>query len=155
MIVPLFIYAFRLGLLDSRFALIAVYSALNIPFAFWLLNGFFNTVPGEIIDSALVDGCGEVSALWHVVLPVVRPGLISAATFAFLLAWNDFALASVLTTSSAKTLPLLINSFNTGNGVAWGPMAAATTLAILPPVILMFAVRRWFVAGLTAGAVKG
>ena len=155
MVVPMFLYMYQLGMLDTKTGLIGVYTALNIPFAFWMMHGFIKTVPSEMVDAALVDGCTPLSALVRIVLPVVGPGLVAAAAFSFILAWNDFALAAVLTTSQAKTVPLMILSFRSPEGVFWGPMAAAATLAIAPPVLLMLFLQKWMVRGLTLGATKG
>ena len=155
MVVPMFLGMYRVGLLDTQIGLIIVYTALNIPFAFWMLHGFIKTVPLEIADAALVDGCTEITALFRVILPLIGPGLVAAAAFSFILAWNDFALAVVLTTSQAKTLPLLIQSFQGPEGTFWGPMAAGATIAIAPPVILLLIAQNWMVKGLTMGAAKG
>jgi multiple sugar transport system permease protein len=155
MVVPTFLYLYQIGLLDTQVGLIAVYTALNIPFAFWMLHGFIMTVPPELIDAAQVDGCTKISALTRIVVPLLGPGLVAAAAFAFILSWNDFALAAVLTTSQAKTLPLMILSFQGPEGTAWGPMAAGATVAITPPVLLLLISQRWMVKGLTLGATKG
>jgi multiple sugar transport system permease protein len=155
MVVPTFLYMYQLGVLDTRSGLIAVYTALNIPFALWMMHGFIKTVPAEMVDAALVDGCTPLSALLRVVLPVVGPGLVAAAAFSFIFAWNDFALAAVLTTSQAKTMPLMILSFQGPEGTFWGPMAAGATLSIAPPVLLMLILQKWMVRGLTMGATKG
>ncbi|GLY92299.1 carbohydrate ABC transporter permease [Actinoallomurus iriomotensis] len=152
--VPLFLLLFRLGLIDTTSGLALVYAAMILPFAFWMLHNFINTVPEEVADAALVDGCTELSALWRVVLPMLRPGLVSAVLFSFTFAWTDFALAAVLTNSRAKTMPLFVNSFQSSEGIAWGPMAAGTVLAILPPVLILIVGRKWLIAGLTMGAGK-
>ncbi len=155
MIVPTFLYMYQLGLLDTRTGLLAVYTALNIPFALWMMHGFIKTVPVDMMDAALVDGCTPLSALMRIVLPVVGPGLVAAAAFSFIFAWNDFALAAVLTANQAKTIPLLILSFQGPEGTFWGPMAAGATLSIAPPVLLMLILQKWMVRGLTMGATKG
>lgn len=155
MIVPMFLYMYQLDLLDTRVGLALVYTGLNIPFAFWMLYGFIKTVPSELIDAALVDGCSEISALVRIVLPVIGPGIVAASAFCFIFAWNDFALAAVITTSNAKTMPMMIFSFRGPEGVVWGPMAAGATMAIAPPVILLLFLQKWMVRGLTMGATKG
>ncbi len=155
MTVPMFLYLFQLGLLDTRTGLAAVYTALNIPFAFWMLHGFIKTVPSEVIDAALVDGCTPLSALWRIVVPVIGPGLVAAAAFCFIFSWNDFAIAAVLTSSNAQTMPMMILTFRAPEGTDWGPMAAAATLTIAPPIILMLLFQKWMVKGLTMGATKG
>lgn len=154
MTVPLFLFLFRLGLIDTVRGLSVVYAALILPFTFWLMHSFINTIPTEVADAALVDGCTELTALWRVVLPMLRPGLISAGLFAFTFAWTDFALAAVLTSSRAQTLPLFVDSFQSPEGVAWGPMAAGAVLAIAPPILVLAVGKRWLVSGLTLGAGK-
>lgn len=155
MIVPMFLYMLQLGLLDTRIGLAAVYTALNIPFAFWMLHGFIKTVPSEVLDAALVDGCTPFSALWRIVLPVIGPGLIAAGAFCFIFSWNDFAIAAVLTSSEARTLPMMIFTFRSPEGAVWGPMAAAAVVSVTPPLVLMLVFQRWMVKGLTMGATKG
>ena len=106
-------------------------------------------------DPVLKEDSSRVQALRRVVLPLVAPGLAATSIYAFLLAWNDFALALMLTSRNAKTLPLIVMSFASEEGVQWGPMAAAVVLILLPPVILVSVVQRHLARGLTLGAVRG
>jgi multiple sugar transport system permease protein len=153
--IPLFLLMNNLGLVDSRLALIASYTAINIPFAIWMVRGFMDEIPRELEDAAMIDGCSRLQAMVRVVLPLIRPGLAASAVFAFLLAWNDFAIALILTAKDAKTLPLMVVSFITEEGVLWGPMSAAATLALLPPVIFVLLTHHHLARGLTMGGVKG
>lgn len=154
-VVPLFLLMNRLGLMDSHIALIMAYTAINIPFAVWMLRGFMDEIPIDLEDAAMVDGCSRIKALFQIVFPLILPGLAATSVFAFLLAWNDFALALILTSREAKTLPLIVTSFITEEGILWGPMAAASSLILLPPVLFVVFAQRHLAKGLTMGAVKG
>ncbi|QQO10626.1 carbohydrate ABC transporter permease [Breznakiella homolactica] len=153
--IPFFLLINSLGLLDTRTALILAYTGLNIPFATWMLRGFFDEVPKELDEAAMVDGCNRNRMLWQIILPLIAPGLAATAVFSFLLSWNDFALALVLTSRNAKTLPLIVTSFITDEGISWGPMSAAATVVLIPPIILMLLTQKHIAKGLTMGAVKG
>lgn len=153
--VPIFLLMNSLKLTDTHFALIAAYTAINIPFAVWMLRGFLDEIPIDLEDAARIDGCSRLGALFRVVFPLIAPGVAATAVFSFLLAWNDFALALILTNSDAKTLPLIVMSFITEEGVLWGPMSAAATLILLPPVFFVIFAQRHLAKGLTMGAVKG
>ncbi len=153
--VPLFLLLNSLRLVDTQIGLITAYTALNLPFAVWMLRGFFDEIPVDLDHAAMIDGCSRFGALVRVILPLVAPGVAATAVFSFLLAWNDFALALILTNSNAKTLPLVVMSFITEEGVAWGPMSAAATLILMPPVLFVILAHRHLARGLTMGAVKG
>jgi multiple sugar transport system permease protein len=135
--------------------LIITYLSFALPFAIWLMAAFFNTIPIELEDAARIDGCSRLGSLWRVVLPLIAPGMAAASVYAFLLAWNDFALALVLTSREAKTLPLMVMAFFTSEGVEWGPMSAAVTVALLPPILFVILMQKHLAKGLTMGAVKG
>jgi multiple sugar transport system permease protein len=154
-IVPMFLLMNALKLLDTHLGLIMAYTAVNVPFAVWMLRGFIDEVPLELEDAARIDGCSRLGSLWRVVLPLIAPGMAAASVYAFLLAWNDFALALILTSRQAKTLPLMVMAFFTSEGVEWGPMAAAVTVALLPPVLFVILMQKHLAKGLTMGAVKG
>ena len=154
-IVPIFLLMISLGLLDTRWALIMAYTALNIPFAVWMLRGFMDEVPSTLADAALIDGCSEMGVLWWVIFPLVAPGIVATAVFSFLLSWSEFPLALVLTSTKAKTLPLIAVSFVTEQGILWAPMMAAATIALAPPVLFVILTHRGLAKGLTFGAVKG
>ncbi len=153
--VPIYLLMNDLGMTDTHFALIAAYTAINIPFAVWMLRGFMDEIPIDLEDAAMIDGCTRLGALFRIVFPLMAPGLAATAVFSFLLSWNDFALALILTNSNAKTLPLIVMSFITEEGILWGPMSAAATLILLPPVLFVIFAQRHLAKGLTMGAVKG
>ncbi len=154
-IVPMFLLMNALKLLDTHLGLILAYTAVNVPFAVWMLRGFIDEVPLELEDAARIDGCSRLGSLWRVVLPLIAPGMAASSVYAFLLAWNDFALALILTSRQAKTLPLMVMAFFTSEGVEWGPMAAAVTVALLPPILFVILMQKHLAKGLTMGAVKG
>lgn len=153
--IPFFLLINSLNLLDTKTALILAYTGLNIPFATWMLRGFFDEVPMELDEAAMVDGCNRNKMLWRILVPLIAPGLAATAVFSFLLSWNDFALALVLTSRNSKTLPLIVTSFITDEGIFWGPMSAAATVVLVPPIILMLLTQKHIAKGLTMGAVKG
>lgn len=154
-IIPFFLLIHSMGILDTRISLIIAYTALNLPLATWMLRGFIDEVPLELDDAAIVDGCGRGRTLWTIIAPLTAPGLVATAVFAYVLSWNDFALALVLTLRRAKTLPLLVTAFITEEGVFWGPMSAAAIIVFIPPIILFLLTYKHLAKGLTLGAVKG
>ena len=154
-IIPLFQLLRVIGLYDSLVGLTLIHTAILLPFVVWLLYGFFKTIPKEIEDAALIDGCTRMGALWRVILPLILPGLGATALFAFLGSWNEFFFALLLTSSdSARTIPVGIGLFVGEYQDVWNQMAAAATLFSLPPLLLFLLMRKTFVKGLAAGAIK-
>jgi multiple sugar transport system permease protein len=154
--IPMFIVYRKLNLIDTRAGLIIIYSALTIPFATWLMQGFFIDLPAELDDAARIDGCSRLGSFLHVALPLVRPGLAATAIFIFIMIWNEFSLGLMLATSSrARTLPVALYEFVGEFRVAWGPLTAVGTVLLIPTVIFTFFAQRHLVKGLTLGAVKG
>ena len=148
-------YLFAEGLIDGRIGLILFYTALNLPFAIWLLIGFLRQIPGEIEEAAIVDGCSQWQVFTRIIFPLMRPGFAVAAIFTFRISWNEFLLALVLTDRNTRTLPVGITLFLTEQGVQWGRIMAMGTLIVIPPLLLTFVAARQIIAGMTAGAVKG
>ncbi len=148
-------YLFAEGLVDGRIGLTLFYTALNLPFAIWLLIGFLRQIPTEIEEAAIVDGASQWQVFTRVIFPLMRPGLAVAAIFTFRISWNEFLLALVLTDRNTRTLPVGITLFLTEQGVQWGRIMAMGTLIVIPPLILTFVAARQIIAGMTAGAVKG
>lgn len=153
-IIPIFILMRMLGLLDTRAGLIIAYTTMNLPFATWLLRGFFQEVPRELDESALVDGCSWFSAFLRVVLPLAAPGLVVTAIFVFIFSWNEFLFALILTATKSETLPVAVTGFIRETGVMWGHMAAAGVVIMAPMALFSLAVQRYMVRGLTMGAIK-
>jgi multiple sugar transport system permease protein len=155
-ILPVYQFLSGFGLLDTRIALIAVYAGFVTPFVIWLMRGYFENISPELDDAARVDGCSRLGALWRVMLPVSLPGLFSTAVLAFLLCWDEFFYALILTqTSNSQTLPVAINDFIGRHSTDFGLLAAGGLIAAIPPVVIAFVCQRYIVSGLTAGSVKG
>ena len=145
-----------LGLVDTRLGLILCHCILTFPLALWMLKSFFEGVPREIDEAAWVDGASFAQTFVLVILPLSLPGLFSVAVFVFVLSWNEFLFASVMITSGdMKTIPLGIAEFITSFDIRWGEIMAIGTLATVPVVIMFLCVQRYFVAGVTSGAIKG
>lgn len=152
---PLFIIWSRIGLIDTSWGLILVYMAVNIPFTIWLTDGFFRQIPQELSEAAQIDGCTRWQAFWAVEFPLARSGLASAGIFAFLTSWNEYALASQLTrTTASKTMPVGLMDFTAQFTVDWTGMSAMAVLIIIPALVLTFVVQKHLIAGLTFGGVK-
>lgn len=154
--VPLFLVMRGYGLLDTYLGLILVYVAFTLPFSTWMMRGFLLEVPSDIEQAALIDGCSRFGVLWRVILPLVTPGLAATAIFCFQLAWNDFLYALILTrTIASNTMPIAASTFMTDQYIEWNNMAATGVIAVFPVVVLMTLTQRYFVRGLTFGAVRG
>ena len=146
----------RLGIIDTHFALIITYVALNVPFTIWLIDGFFRQVPRDLAEAAQIDGCTRWQAFWQVEFPLAGPGIASSAIFAFLTSWNEFALASQLTRSvNSKTLPVGLLDYTSEFTIDWRGMCALAVVMIAPAFALTFVIQKRLVSGLTFGAVKG
>ena len=156
LILPLYQIMNLLHLRDTQLALIIVYSSFVTPFVIWIMRGYIATISSDLDDAARIDGCSRLGALWRVIVPVALPGLLSTALLAFLMAWDEFLYALILTqTNAAKTLPVAINDFIGRFGVDFGLLATGGVIAAVPPVLIAFVFQRYIVAGLTTGGVKG
>lgn len=154
LVIPFYLLAQRLGLLDEGWALAVVYLSFNLPFVVWILVGFFQGIPRELEEAALVDGSGRWGAFSRIVLPLALPGLLAAGVFAFVLGWNEFLFALVLTGREAKTLPVALAGLMSSQGNQIGAICAATVAMMAPIVALTWVIQRNLVRGLTFGAVK-
>jgi multiple sugar transport system permease protein len=155
LVIPLYILAARLKLLNTPYILIATYLSFALPFAIWLMATFFESIPFELEDAARMDGAGWFQILFRIILPISTPGLVSTALFVFLTAWDEFFYALIFTnTLAAKTVPVAIAEFSGRYVVDISAMMAGGVLAVLPPVLLALVFQRYIVSGLTAGAVK-
>ncbi|HZW00951.1 MAG TPA: carbohydrate ABC transporter permease, partial [Candidatus Deferrimicrobium sp.] len=153
---PLFLLMRNMGLVDTIHGLAFVYMAMNIPFTAWLMDGFFRRIPRELDDAAYVDGASHWQTFWKIDLPLALPGLGAASVFAFLAAWNEYQIASVLTkTPASKTFPVGLADFTTQFTVDWRGMAAMSVLMMIPAILFVLAMQRSLTKGLTFGAVKG
>ena len=154
LVVPLFLVMFDLNLRDTVWAVMASHLTFVLPVVTWFLIGFFDAVPNELEEQALVDGYGRFEAFRRVVLPQVLPGLGAAAIFAFVLSWNDLFYALILAGGNSKTLPVAIAGFNTFRGVELGAMCAAILVSIVPVLVASFFVQRRLVRGISGGGLK-
>jgi len=156
LILPLFIIASGLKLINKPIVLVIVYMSFALPYAIWMMAAYFQTVPIELEEAARLDGCTRLGILFRVVMPISVPGLVSTAMFVFLVAWDEFFYALIFTsTLAAKTVPVAIAEFVGRYAVNITGMMAGGILAALPPVILAFIFQRYIISGMTAGAVKG
>jgi multiple sugar transport system permease protein len=152
--IPYFVVLRTLQLSDTYQALIITYISYGLPFVIWLMLGFFQDMPPDIEEAAIVDGCSLWQRFTRVVLPLALPGLAVTAIFAFVFAWNEFLYASMLTSFNAKTLPVVISGYISDKFLRWGEMSALGTAMVLPVVLFSAFVQRYLVRGLTFGAVK-
>jgi multiple sugar transport system permease protein len=155
LIVPYFRLAHLVGLYDTLPGLIIVNTAFLLPMSTWLLKGYFDSLPEELEEAAMVDGCVRVQTLWKIMLPLAVPGLIGVGTFVFIGSWNEYLLAVVLTeTPRAQTLTVGLAAFFGQYVRDWNGIMALSTLASLPLVVIFVFLQRWVVQGLSSGAIK-
>lgn len=153
-IIPFFTLFRSLGLIDTPWALIIVYLSFTLPYAIWMLRGFFDALPVEVEEAAYIDGCNELQTLRYVTVPLVMPGILVSAVFAFISAWNEFFFALILTRSSSVTLPVGIQSITGVRGPMWEQLSAGGMIVLVPILIMSLFIRRYFVQGITVGALK-
>jgi polyol transport system permease protein len=153
-VVPLLVIYKRIGLFDSRFGMILLYGAFNLPLVIWMMRSFFADLPKEILEASTVDGAGVGRIMWSIVLPLTVPGLAATALLSLIFTWNEFLLAVNLTGVNSGTLPVYISGFMTSEGLFWAKMSAASTVAVAPVVLAGWLAQRSLVRGLTFGAVK-
>jgi multiple sugar transport system permease protein len=153
-ILPFYLMFRDLGLLDTCTGLIIVNLSIVTPFAVWMLKGFFDEVPIECDEAALIDGASRLDIIRLVIVPMAWPGIIVSSVFCFILAWNEFIFALILARENAVTLQVGLVNFRTENGDLWELMAAAGVFIVIPAFIAAIAIQKHFVAGLTGGAVK-
>jgi arabinogalactan oligomer/maltooligosaccharide transport system permease protein len=156
MLVPLYSLLQKLSLLDSWGGLVLVYSTSSLPFCVWMLKGYFDTIPRELEEAAVMDGASPWQVFWIVVLPLARPALAVTALFSFMTAWNEFILSATLINDAARfTLPVALQQYVGEWKTEWGHFAAGALIVSAPVMALFFALQKYLVGGLTAGAVKG
>ncbi len=156
LVVPFYVIFLRLGLIDRILSVVLVNTVFIVPFATWLLKGFFDGIPRELEEAAWVDGAGRLRALTSVVLPLCAPGIAAAATYSTIFGWGDFLFArTLLTTDRNWPVTVGIVSFIGDNGTDWNSIMAMGLIAVLPMMVLFILAERYLIAGLTAGGVKG
>jgi multiple sugar transport system permease protein len=156
LVIPLEVELRTMGLLDSHWGLVLVYSTFATPFATFLLKSFLDGLPRELDEAATIDGCSPLQMIWHILLPLMRPGLTASGTYIFIFAWNEFLYALTFTqTTAAQTIPVGLSMFIGEYQIRWDLLTAGGVLAALPVLIGFMLVQKQLVSGLTAGAVKG
>jgi multiple sugar transport system permease protein len=153
-VIPLFVVFKNLDLLDTRLSLMIVNLSFIVPYATWMIKGFFDALPPDMEEAAMIDGASRLRAIWEVVVPVALPGIAAAAIFSFVVSWNEFFFALVLTRDHAVTLPVALMSARTEQGDAWDIMASMGLFIIAPMLLISRFVQRYFVKGLVSGAVR-
>ena len=155
-LIPLFTIMFRLNLVDSLAGLVVGHTVAALPFAVWLLKGFFDGIPKSLDDAAMMDGCNRVQIMYKIIVPLSIPGIAVSAFYAFIASWNDYLFVSILSQSSGtRTLPMGLQLFQTANQVDWGAVTAAAVVTMLPVLLLFAFVQSWLVEGLSNTGMKG
>lgn len=154
-VIPYFILTQRIGLLDTHFGVILSHLGFNLPFALLLLRSFFASIPRDLEQAAIIDGCTLWGSFIRIALPLAAPGIATTTIFCLLYSWNEFLFAMILTSTKAQTLPILAASFITPVGIEWAQIFSMVVITMSPMVVLGVLIRNHFVKGLTLGAVKG
>ncbi len=154
-VIPMYVLFQRLGLLDTHAALIVTYVAVNVPIVVWLMRDFFQSLPIELEETAMLDGASRYQIFWSIVLPLAKPGLVATFLLVFILTWNEYLLALFLSTVDSQTLPLLIAAQNATRGPQWWYMSVLILIMIVPVIGMAIALERYFTRGLLVGAIKG
>jgi multiple sugar transport system permease protein len=153
--IPIYIFLVKIGFDDSLISLVLTYCSFTLPLGVWLMWGFFKSFPFEIEEAALVDGCSRWQAVYRVILPITLPGVLTVAVFSFLLAWSDFVFSLILITKDElKTLPYGLASITDAYDANWGELMAGSTMIALPLLVLFVFLGKYFIRGLSMGAVK-
>ncbi|MBC7093603.1 carbohydrate ABC transporter permease [Candidatus Bipolaricaulota bacterium] len=153
---PLYMFFLCFGLVNTHQSLVLTYISVLLPISIWTLTGYFQSIPEELDEAAMIDGCSRLRILFRIVLPLASPGLISVGVFCFIWAWQEFLFALVLINDPEKrTIALALAQFLGQYYIDWGGIMAATTITVLPTTIVFVLFQKWLVAGLTKGALKG
>src|SRR5437588_7644531 len=153
-LVPLYVIITSLNLLDNLFTLIIVYTAMNLPLIIWMARSYFMDLPKEVLEGAWLDGATTLQTMIRIVVPMAAPGLTAAALLSIIFAWNDFFFAVTLTYTNSPTLPIMVATFTSNEGLSLAKVSALATLIILVPVIIGLYAQKYLVHGLTGGALK-
>jgi multiple sugar transport system permease protein len=155
LVIPLYVAVNALGLLDQKVTLIILYLSMSVPFVVWVMQSYFGSIGRSFEEAALMDGCSRFQTLWHIYLPMARPGLVATGILAFLLAWDEFLFGLIFTsTLAAKTIPVAIAEFTGKNNADFGMIATGGVLASLPPLIIAVLFQKQIVTGMTGGGNK-
>jgi len=154
-LVPLFVIYRRLGLINTLGGIVLTHVIVVLPLIIWIMAGFFEDIPRELEEAALIDGCSRVGTFVRIVLPLSRPGIVAATILSFIASWNNFIFVLILGGKDTVTLPMAVYSFVSFEDVNWGGLTAAATIITVPILVLSLIVQRYLAGGLTMGAVKG
>ncbi len=154
-VIPIYVLFQRLGLLDTRTALIITYLAVNLPIVVWLMRDYFQTIPKELEESAAIDGASRYRTLWSIVLPLSVPGLVATFLFVLVFAWNEYLLALFLSGADSQTMPLTVAAQNATRGPQWWYMSVLILIMIVPVIAIAILLERYIARGLLVGAIKG
>ncbi|MGH6681074.1 MAG: carbohydrate ABC transporter permease [Bradyrhizobium sp.] len=152
--IPMYLFWSAFGLLDSYTALILQYTVFNVPFIAWVLRSFFEDIPRDMEESAMINGATRWRAFWEISVPLARPAILAVALLAFIFSWNEFFFAVILTRANVTTLPFILPVLMEGHDVLWGDIAAIATIGALPVVVLAFALQKYLVRGLSFGTLR-
>ncbi|MDX9806442.1 MAG: sugar ABC transporter permease [bacterium] len=156
MAIPLYILLDKLGLLNSMAGLVLVYSTTAIPFCVWMLKGYFDTIPKDLEEAAIIDGASQWTIFFTVIMPLAKPAIVVTALFSFMTAWNEFILAATfLGNEKSFTLPVTLQHYVGSYSTEWGYFAAGAIIVSIPVMVLFFILQKSLIGGLTAGGVKG
>lgn len=153
-IIPLFIFMKNLRLIDTHVAVIALHLLVVLPFAVWMMRGFFMEIPRELEEAAMIDGCSKWQAFYRIAMPLAAPGVAVTTLFCFIFSWNDFLFAFVLTRRNATTLPVLVSGLHSQHGIMFDVLSATAAMALLPVLALALIAQKYLVRGMTMGAIK-
>jgi ABC-type glycerol-3-phosphate transport system permease component len=154
--IPLFVIMSQVGLLDSYVGLVVAYLTFALPFTTWMLRGYFMSVPEDLEEAAMIDGCSRMGAMLRITLPLTAPGIAATAILGFMLAWDDYLFAAILLNQEElKTLPIGLSGYISPWRIDYGVLMSGSVMATIPVVVFFILVQRYIIAGLTAGAVKG
>ncbi len=154
-LIPWYILFRNIRMVDTYTALILTHLVVGLPITIWVMIGFFEDIPPDLREAALIDGCTDYGAFWRVAIPLVKPGVVATAILAFIFSWNNFLFSVILAGRNTRTLPIAVFNMIGYEEINWGPLAAAATLITLPVILLTLIIQRHIVTGLTFGAVKG
>jgi multiple sugar transport system permease protein len=152
--VPIYEIVTSIGLYDTRFALVIVYAATNMPFVMWTMLSFYKGIPQTLDEAACIDGASNFTTFWRIIIPICAPGIATAFIFTLLLGWNDFLLSLLLTSMNAKTFTVSLSEFLSAYSLDLGPMCAGALIFSFPVILISIFAQRYIVGGMTAGAVK-
>lgn len=154
-LLPNYIIFSKLHLLGTFWPMLILYTLMTLPLVIWLMPVYFRDVPASLREAAIIDGCNELQAFFHVMLPLVKASVAATAIICLVQTWNEFLIALIMSGRGSQTLPVAVTSFMTFQGTQWGPMCAAATIIMIPMIVFGFFVQKYFARGMVNGAVKG